>query len=193
MQRINSNLYPKDGYFFKESDSSIHRAKNWREVIAKVTEYRKLKGLTPGKVLQEVMAQACQRNPRLCHEEAPANRPKPPTPLKARVLRWLYELSKHQEQGPINTVSAEEAKQRADVCAACPKNNGLGVNSCAACKQAVEGYRANIFRGKLHFDGRLGGCAVLGVDLASFVWLDQERIDNDALPAHCWKKIMRPT
>jgi hypothetical protein len=193
MQRINSNLYPKDGYFFRESDDSVHRAKNWREVIAKVTEYRKLKGLAPGKVLQEVMAQACQRNPRLCHEEPAANRPKPPVPLKARVLQWLSGLNKHTDSGPINQVAPDAAKVRADVCAACPANKALGVNSCAACKQAVEGYRVNIFRGKVRFDGRLGGCTILGTDLASFVNLDQDRIDNEALPAHCWTKIVRPT
>lgn len=193
MQRINSNLYPKDGYFFRESDGSLHRGKNWREVIAKVTEYRKLKGLVPGKVLQEVMAQACQRNPKLCYEEPAADRPKIPVSLKARVLRWLYEMVQHKTRGPINLVSAEAAKARADVCAVCANSQALGVNSCAACKQTVKAHREAIFQGKVQFDARLGGCKVLGTDLASFVCLDQERIDNEALPAHCWTKIVRPT
>jgi hypothetical protein len=152
-----------------------------------------MKGLLPGKVVQEVMAQACQRNPRLCHEEHDPTRPKPPVPLKSRVLRWLYDMVQRKAQQPINLVAGEVVRQRAEVCAVCPRNKALGVNSCAACKQTVKAHREAIFEGKVQFDGRLGGCEVLGTDLASFVSLDQDRIDNEALPAHCWTKIMRPT
>lgn len=192
MKRINSNLYPKDGYFFRDSDGSIHRAKNWREVVAKVTEYRKLKNLNPGDVLKEVMAQACQRNPNICHEEPTTPQPRPPVPLKALVIRWLFQLAQHKEKGPINLVKLEEARSRADVCSQCPANQLLGVNSCSACKQTVEAHRKTIFGGRAKIDSRLGGCSILNVDLGSFVWLDQPRIDNQALPAHCWSKITKP-
>jgi hypothetical protein len=191
VKKINPNLYPKDGYFFKESDGSLHRGKNWREVVAKVTEYRKLKGLTPGSVVREVMAQACQRNPNLCHEETTEPRPRTPVPLKALVLRWMFKLAQGKTPGSISLVKPEDARNRADVCAGCPFNQALGVNSCSACKQSMDAHRKIIFEGRAKFDGRLGGCKALAVDLGSFVWLDYPRVDNEALPAHCWSKITR--
>lgn len=190
MKTMNPNLYPKEGYYFRESDGSIHRAKNWRGVIAKVSTYRKLRGLPVGEIASEVMEQACKRSPNLCYASGNAPAVRPAVPLKAKVLQWLYGVLAHKDKGlPINLVNREEAAERAGVCARCPLNTPLGTNTCSACREAVANYRKQILDGKRSFDSRLGGCSALATDLGLAVHLDQDRVDNQALPTHCWFRI----
>jgi hypothetical protein len=82
------NLYPKDGYFFKEQDGTNLRAGNWPLVIRKVVDYRRQARLAPGDPVTEVIAQACQRNPSYCYESNRAAVPAPRVTLKATVLKW---------------------------------------------------------------------------------------------------------
>jgi hypothetical protein len=186
MLRINVNLYPKDGYFFKDQDHTTLRGANWSEVVRKVVEYRKRAGLPPGKPAEEVMAQACQRNPSYCHE---TNRvvPPPRVTAKALALQWLFGISK-TPKAELEFVTPDEAKSRAGICATCPKNSSLGVSACSSCKQAFSEYRKNILGDSRIRDGRLGGCAVLGADLTTATHLDEVRIDNGDLPQNCWRK-----
>lgn len=189
MIRVNVNLFPAGGYFFKEQDGSIHRAGNWKSVIQKVRVYRSRKGLTSGNVEEEVMVQACSRSPQLCYEDARREVVRAPTPLKARILMWLNGFLKSRAGGtPINYVSATEATQRAAICAVCPKNVPTGESGCAPCKQALVTFRKELIGLGRARDGRLGGCAVLGIDLVCAVHFDEIRIDNPHLPPPCWRK-----
>lgn len=190
MRRINCNLYPSGGHFFVESDGSKHRAGNWRAVIKKVTEYRQRARLPMGDVEQEVMAQACARNPSICYDDRRA--PPPPQPksvtIKAQVLKWLFGFQQLKEREPLNYVSTAESVARAAICAKCPLNTPLGVKTCATCKETLKEYRKQLLGGARARDSRLGGCAVLGSDLVTAVHLDELRVENPALPPHCWRK-----
>lgn len=190
MQKINVNMYPSNGYFFKESDGSVHRAPGWKAVIRKVEEYRARKRLPIGDVAAEVVAQACQRQPSICYSDRRGQAPiNPRVPLKAKVLLWLNSFLKVMEKGnPLQYVEAAESQQRAAVCAKCPLNVSLGTSECSTCKQALAGYRDKILgRGRAR-DGRLGGCSGLGVDLITAVHLDELRVDGPGLPGYCWRK-----
>lgn len=187
--RINLNLYPKEGFFFKESDNAKIRAASWKAVVKKVREYRERAKLPIGDPEAEVMQQACQRNPTLCHPTGPRITVNPPVSLKSRVLQWLSNFRRQKEGGAhLAQVSAEEAAGRARICASCPMNRPIGVNSCSSCKLAVGELRKYLF-GDAKFDGRLGGCEILGADIASAVRFDEVRVDNPSLPVHCWRKI----
>lgn len=191
MQKINVNLYPSGGRYFTESDGSTHRAASWNLVIKKVTEYRERKRVPVGDVAAEVVAQACQRNPALCYDDRRAKgqpAPKPPTPLKAKVLMWLNSFLQAMTKGPLQYVDANESRQRAAVCAKCPLNTPLGTSECATCRQAIAGYRDKIIGNSRARDARLGGCSGLAVDLVTAVHLDELRVDAPALPNHCWRK-----
>lgn len=188
MLRINCNIYPKDGHFFIESDGSTQRAGNWRAVIKKVTAYRQRARLPVGDVEREVMAQACSRNPGSCYDDRAVQAPKPALTVKTRVLKWLFAFKATQERERLSYVGAPEAATRAGVCAACPKNTPLGVSTCATCKATLKEYRKQLLGGGRARDSRLGGCDVLGCDLVTAVHLDEVRVDNPALPGHCWRK-----
>jgi len=188
MVRINCNLYPSGGYYFDESDGSRQRAGGWRAVIKKVTAYRQRARLPLGDVENEVMAQACSRNPALCYDDRAVQPPKPAVTVKARVLKWLFGFKQLQEREPISYVGVAEAAARAAICAGCPQNTPLGVHTCATCKATLKEYRKQLLGGGRPRDARLGGCNVLGCDLVTAVHLDEIRVDNGALPAHCWRK-----
>ncbi len=184
--RINLNLFPKDGYFFKEQDGTNLRGKNWTDVIQKVTNYRLRLNLDTSNVQQEVMTQACSRSPAYCYEQT-KTQIQSRVSVKAKALKWLSGILKLPKD-ERDYVAADEAKTRAGICAACPHNASLGVSSCSSCKQAFTTYRKEILGGARNHDSRLGGCSILGIDLITAAHLDEVRIDAADLPAHCWKK-----
>ncbi len=185
-QRINVNLYPKDGYFFKEQDKTIIRAGNWKDVIKKVVAYRERARLPLGEPEREVIAQACSRNPSHCFDKVVVTA-RPPVTLKSKVLQWLNAMLKVKAE--LTYVTPQEAAVRAQVCAGCPMNQSLGVSSCNSCKQAFGEFRKQLLGGSRVRDARLGGCAILNSDLMTATHLDEIRVDNKALPAHCWRKV----
>lgn len=188
MNRINVNLYPKDGHFFKDRDGSLHRGKDWPEVIVRVREYRKRNKMPAGDPEQEIHDQACTRNAHLCHDENPEviKMEVRRTSMKGRVLKWLAGIRKSKSVRELQFVPEEEAKQRADICAACPVHTAYPAG-CGSCKLAVRESRKEIL-GRRNADERLNGCNVLGEDLGSSVHLDQVRVNDSELPAECWRK-----
>jgi hypothetical protein len=83
-------------------------------------------------------------------------------------------------------VSSDTAKQRLSVCKSCKYNKEIP-KGCGACIQAMQAMRRELIAARA-LDESLGGCAVLGVDIPTAAHLDEVRIDNPSLPAHCWRK-----
>lgn len=185
--RINVNLFPKDGYFFRESDGATIRADSWRGVIARVASYRKMNGLPAGNPEEEVNAQACQRNPSYCSRETQQQREQTRrVSVKGRVLAWLSALRKKKETEPITKVDPAVAKERAKICLACPQNTAIA-DGCSSCKSALAEYRRGLLDGRNPVKG-LNGCAVLGEDTCVSTNLDEVRVENSDLPDNCWRK-----
>jgi hypothetical protein len=187
MQTINNNVYPKGGYVFTDSDGTRHPADSWPGVIARVRRYRERAGHPVGDVAAEVITQACQSNPGLCRQEDPTyaamlNK----ATLKTRVLKWLSSLRDLRASQPPVFVSDDERKQRAATCATCPANQPLP-SGCSSCLKALTELRKSVIGTRL-IDGRLNACSVLGEDLPTSVHLEQTRVTNGELPAHCWRK-----
>jgi hypothetical protein len=179
-------MWPRSGYRYKEADGTLIVGQNWRDVIVKVISYRKRNNLPLGNPEVEVNNQACQNNPSLCHEDSHVTRSKrAEVSLKGRVLNWFNDI---RREG-ITFVAEHVARERANVCANCPKNTSLP-EGCATCKGAVKELR-RIVLGKDHpVDERVAfhGCIVLGSEPATDAWLDRVTVENPELPAHCWRK-----
>lgn len=189
-KRINVNLYPREGYFFKESDGTIIRSDSWLHVMAKVSTYRKNAGYPIGDVESEVAQQACARNPAHCATINDATeRQTLITSLKTRVLKYMSFL---RGLGPrIPWVDAAAANRRATICASCPHNTSLP-EGCGSCRAALVAMRVEVLgRGRAQ-DGRVHGCAILGEDIPTSVHVDHDVVDNPQLPDHCWRKRRPP-
>lgn len=188
MKRINVNLYPSGGHWFKDRDGSTHRGDSWAAVIARVTSYRKRNNMPPGDPEQEVHDFACKHNTHLCHDENPEviKRALRGTSMKGRVLKWLAEIRKSRATREIKFVEPSEASARAEICASCPGNTPYPAG-CGSCKAAVRASRDEVL-GRRSVDGRLNGCNLVGEDLPTSIHLDQVRVNEPELPAHCWRK-----
>lgn len=185
--RINVNLIPKDGYWFKESDGAIIRAdKKWSTVIERVIAYRRRNKLPPGNPRAEVHAQACERNPNDCHPEQDhiAKAALKVASLKGRALAWMAGLRARREE--VLWGDAQNAAARAQVCVGCPAHAAIA-GGCGACKKALTEVRRDLM-GDRPADLRLSGCSVLGEDCQVSVWIDQPTSDNPELPNCCWRK-----
>lgn len=190
MRRINVNLFPRAGYFFKESDGAVIRADSWAGVLRKTEAYRKRAGYPVGNVEAEVFAQACARNPSHCVEISDATiQQRKVVSLKGRVLQYMGFLRSIRDRIPW--VSSQDAANRASICVACPNNTALP-SGCATCQVALKAMRSEILGPHRAKDSRLNGCAVLGEDLPTSVHVDHDVVDSPELPAHCWRKRRTP-
>lgn len=185
--RINVNLFPKDGYFFRETDGASIRAETWKGVIARVKEYRRINNLPAGNPEDEVIAQACQRNPSFCSKETEKQREQTrKVSVKGRVLSWLSNLRKKKETEEIPFVEPALATERARICMSCPQNTPIA-DGCSSCKAALAEYRRGLLNNR-NPTKHLNGCAVLGEDTCVSIHLDDQRVENNELPSNCWRK-----
>lgn len=186
MMRIRVNMFPKGGYRFTESDGTLIVGAGWREVTVRVIAYRKRAGLPAGDPAREVNDQQCGSNPGNCFpaDDGTNAAALKVASLKSRVLKWFAGVRKASKE----FVSAESALQHANICAGCPQAQSLP-EGCSSCKKAVAELRKDVIGGRAA-DGRLvnRGCNVIGADLATQVWLNQITVDDNSLPAHCWRK-----
>lgn len=188
---INMNLYPREGYFFKDSDGATIRASDWPKVMLRVAAYRKRAGLALGDVEAEVSAQACARNPAHCSElnDATTHQTKIAS-LKGQVLKYLSFIRGLMPGNRVPWVSDADARNRSAVCASCPNNTSLP-EGCSSCRAAVRAMQKEILGGR-RIDARLNACSVLGESIPVSVWVDHDVVDSAVLPAHCWRKRRTP-
>ncbi len=185
-QNINSNIHPHDGFFFKDADGVRHFADTWTGVAKRVALYRKRKGQPAGSPLEEVIAQACQRNPVLCHnEDGQRQLMLKKTSMKSKILSWLAWLRGYEGK---HFVEEGLARERANICAGCPLNQAFQ-DGCASCRATVTALRKEILGPKRFIDGRLNACLEMGEDLPTVVHLEMTAVQRDELPAHCWRKV----
>lgn len=189
MQKINVNLFPKGGYTFKDKDGTTHvSVRSWRDVINRVESYRRLNKLPIGNPEQEVLEQACTRNPGHCHEDAaaaPVVSAVTRKTLKSAVLTWLAGLRRIKDS--LVFVSPQVAEKRAEVCANCPCNVPLK-QGCAPCQTFIAEMRKSLLRDR-KVDSRLNSCDKFSRDTGVMVHLDSVAEKNDDLPDPCWLKV----
>jgi hypothetical protein len=185
MKKINQNLYPKDGYRFKDSDGATIYGDSWAGVIARVANYRKRAGYPPGNPAEEVIAQACANQPGYCSEaDARTVEQLKAVSLKTRVLKWFSSLRASKNE--LTFTSWETQRARANICATCPRNTPLP-GGCASCAAIVKELRKEMV-GDRPIDGRLNACSELGEDPAVSSYFELQAVENPALPPQCWRK-----
>lgn len=184
---LNPNIFPKGGFWFKDSDGSTIHGDTWPGVAARLKRYRERQGRPVGDPMGEVIAQACQREPVICVQDNPAyDHQIKRGNLKGRVLTWLAQVQARSAKGEVQFVSDATRNDRVNTCAGCPFNKELP-GGCATCKAAVEESRKHIIGGR-PVDHRNHACDVLGEDVPVSTWIESIAEDRGDLPAHCWRK-----
>lgn len=189
MRQINFNLYPPDGYCFKEKDGSFHRSDGWKNLAEKIRAYRELNRFEIGDPLGDIMNQVCAKYPHFCNEPVPFVLQNNSSGMthNQRVLAWLAAMLGYFRLKALKRVDRIEANRRAEICARCPMQMSLNT-SCGACITMVETTRNVISSGVPFRHQNLLPCSVLGEDMTTSVEIIQTPADNAALPGHCWRK-----
>lgn len=187
MKSLNPNIYPKSGHIFRDSDGSVHTADSWAGVVRRVKAYRARQGRPVDSVANDVILQACQREPVLCVEDDGQARAKlAEASLKSRVLGWLSRMVKAKSKGEVVYVSEQLRDARADVCNRCPLDKSLP-EGCGSCKMALKELQGNVL-GHRKGEPRYAACPVLGEYLSVSVWIEQQAVADARLPWECWRK-----
>lgn len=187
MRKLNPNLFPKDGFWFKNGDGVKLAAATLKDLVVRVIAYRKRARQEPGDPANEVVGQICERNPVLCYNDAGSMEVAlKKASLKSRVLAWMALARRHAKESKIEFVDFQTSQARAAVCAKCPLNVAFE-QGCASCNETQNEIRKEVM-GRRVLDQRLMSCLVLGEDMKMAAHMERETVDNGDLPAHCWRK-----
>lgn len=187
-REMNPNLYPPDGYVFRERDGSIHRGDSWRDLTRIVTEYRTRNKMEVGEVRAEIMTQHCAKVPGHCRDEV-AFVPPPADGLSfnKKVLGWVAWALGRKRLNAWDLVEESEVDRRAAICAVCPMQKSLN-HSCEACLTTLKSGRKALLDGKMPKYLNLQPCGVLNEDCATSVHAILEPKQGPNLPEACWRR-----
>lgn len=189
MREINPNIYPPDGYTFRESDGSIRRSDSWKHLEAEVRDYRLRNGLPEGNVWEDIMDQTCAKFPGFCRNaepfvQIPTNQS---MSFNQRVLEWFAACLRSKRLNAWRLVDDPEAARRAAICQRCPRQRALST-ACAACIATVDASRTVLMDGRASRHQNLQCCDALGEDCSVSVYATQKPTDKPTCPAECWRK-----
>lgn len=172
---------------FKDDKGVIHTGNSWANLILKVGQYRSRNGLPQGDPEKEVLTQACERYPDRCLDTKNRKLPALADDLNLRVLSWIVATFERYKNSAVFATETE-ARQRAAVCAACPRQHNWR-NKCGSCAARADDLKRKLLAEKhTTFSDKLEGCLALGEDCRTSVWIAQPGIEGDRLPANCWRK-----
>lgn len=188
MREFNPNLYPPNGYVFRDRDGTNHKADSWKNLEKAVRAYRERNRQEIGEVWSEIMIQACASTPGHCRDDA---RPLPPPgqgmDFSKRIMGWLAGLAGVKRTGKWVLVDDELAARRASVCLGCPGQKALN-ESCGACITSIKNMRRALLDGAEPKHQNLHACAYLGEDCQSTVHAEQAPTDSSLVPEYCWRR-----
>ena len=186
--KLNPNLYAKPEW--TEPNGMLLTGLSLEDLFAKIAAYRKAHGLEPGDPRAEFTERFCQANPGHCigAPKPVAKREAPRVALNTRILNWVERVVALASK--TGYVEAPEAKRRAEICAACPRQKEWE-SKCAGCAQSVRSIRRGLIgrlAAKITGSGQLQGCDTLGEDTQISIWLNREPVNDSGLPDKCWRR-----
>lgn len=189
MNEINKNLYPPDGYVFREADGSHHRGGSWKDLQNRVKTYREINSIYIGDVWADIVIQVCARLPNFCRSNAPVVPPRrrESNSLNTRISAWVGQLLAAKRMGKVSFVPDDEARRRASICLGCPMQKPMA-RTCGACITLVDRSRRIVFGHKDPVHQGLLSCDALGEDSVLAVHLVQPPREPHLVPSFCWRK-----
>ncbi len=146
----------------------------------------------PFNIQEHIESSVCNERPELCRdlEIKPAN------PKKNISFDSALRFTKTLVSAGLKRCGQAEADQRATICLMCEDN--VDPVGCSSCKRGIIKKAVSFIVGNKEtpYDSSLKSCKHCGCFNAAQVWIPLDALrktiskeENDALPAHCWKKI----
>jgi len=175
MIRLNPNLVPADGLQYTNPDGVAITAPDFRQLVAVVTEYRRLGNLPRGNPELEITEQLCKAHPRLCIRETSRTR-------LARVQDYIETVLTEKAANRLRRVEADEQLQRAKICSACRFNVNWD-KKCPPCGKKLFSRMACL----RPYDPLKGQtCSQVGDELSVAVTL-RNQDQSTLVPTECWR------
>lgn len=185
---LNQNLYPPDGYVFRERDGFLIRGDSWRNLAVQVDQYRSNRGLSTATTWDEIVEQTCRRAPSQCRGGPPPGLgDAPPYSVKDRLMDWLLETARAVKEKTVKHVTSTEMQTRASLCSQCELRKTYS-NGCSQCESTMESHRRIILQQRDRGISSDLPCHGLIEDVSVSTWLDLPRVNEPRLPGHCWRK-----
>lgn len=207
---IPTGVIPPNGWHFyvNEKDEEPLRAETYLQLEKALTDYRIANNEPVGSPADDIERQLCGRWPHLCGRRNPIEpedldrptleygRPAQRT-LAERIFAWMS--NRYSRLGTIEIVTSAEAERRSSICISCPKNQDWRhyYRDCPGCADKLKKLTADLWKlrkGKeVTRENKLLGCASLGHDNATAVWLTEAALKHAKhyqaqLPPQCWLK-----
>lgn len=190
MRQINLNLYPPNGYRFRDRDGYVHIGTSWKRVEAMIIDYRARNKFDPGEPWAEMMNQVCSEVPSYCKEQGPfvlRTTTGKDMDLNKYIVEWFGHAARTKRLGHWRRIDDATAARRARICSTCPMQRALS-SSCGACITTINNLRRALLDGKKPQHQNLSPCAVTLEDCQSTVHIDLPPNPDPNLPAHCWRR-----
>lgn len=182
-------LVPNPGLYiplvFVDADKVEHRGTSWADLILQIARYRKRNHIEPGNPENEVLTQACAKYPDRCVEKSgPTKLPALVDDLNLRLLAWLVKM----DESTRKLVTDGEARQRAEICKACPRQRDWR-SKCGSCAASADALVKDMLAGRpAGYTKDLLGCLALSEDSRLSTWLEQPPVGDANLPVNCWRR-----
>lgn len=185
---INPNIFPKDGWVFRDANGTPHRSTSLRLLIATVTDYRKRNGFPVGSPEHEIVSQICSNNSGICKD---ASAPPPSVAiggsLGAKILDWMEHMIADKRAGRLRRVSNEQAMRRAQICARCPRQS-QHPTTCSGCLANLAKTRVALLDGRVPIHQGISACSIYRVDVQTQVHFEIGPEVFGGTPAECWHR-----
>lgn len=181
--RFKEDLFPKDGFVYRDADNVQHMAANLPSLVKAVSSYRVRTGRPLGDPEQDILGQLCKRQPALCNEYVTAHQPDALTRSVASDAVKLFTA------GNFDAVAEEEANLRASLCLKCRARVPWG-QGCPPClKQGADMIAKMLERLPKHKALANQACLHALDDLQLAVWKSEGReVLNPPADSGCWRE-----
>lgn len=190
---FNPNLYPSDGWYFRDANGTRHpangSASGLNALVNMVANYRKVNSMPPGDPHTEVTVQICSRQPGFCRDSNQVAAPGPliKSGLGQKVLAWIQRMVREKREGKLRRIADRDALKRGEICARCPKQMGLPL-TCGRCLDDIAKLRQALLDGKDPVHQGLGACSIFDDDLQTVIHFETGTAPNSDIPPQCWRK-----
>lgn len=183
-----------NGWHYMQDGDTI-RGDTYRDLLAKVINYRAERRIAIGNAQVDVDDFICKAYPHQCHTYTNAEviASVQATTAKMgqkRMTDYINEWANSLSEKPLEYVYSGDSEQRAVVCVNCPYQKNWE-HECAPCAKNTQTI-LSILRGGRdvpHYHTKLKGCASMKMCTRTAVWLKKEFLPDPAnAPEGCWLK-----
>lgn len=192
MVTIKQQVPPPNGWVYEEDGVQV-KGLTYADLIQNVLKWR-LQSRKPVHTVQiDVNAYIARVSPQsvLIRKDQLKHKQRTEHTLADRIYNFACRVYDNFKPDAVSA-TPHEADRRARICSECPYNQSFNFN-CPACQSETNRLLQGVRSGRTtQYDRKLKGCARIGYDLSTAVWLEDDQLGpkstDERLPKNCWRR-----